>query len=309
MKFVQIGLSKRVVSLMLVAAGFTAVLFYLTCIDVCAGVAGTMAGIDLKYIGLAYLSAVGAGVLMRRQSIVFALLSAGIGAESYLVGYQIKYGEFCPFCMVFGIVVVCLWILQFDRRRWRMMVLMPIGLAMIWLTFDAALPAYGATAPGLPEFGRHGVQLRVYTDYFCSPCSRIEPEMEAFLKSLVDGGKARVIFIDVPLHRNTPMYARLYLRIIDQRSTITDALRLRRLLFDAAEEGIVDAQRLEVHIQNAGFTPTGVDPKPLLDTCNAFFKHDGIRATPTLVVDRGTGAETVDGGSAILSALKALLEN
>ena len=305
-----VWISRRVASMVLVAAGAAAVVFYMTCFDACAGVTGTMGGIALEYVGLVYLAVIGAGLLRHWQTLVFVLLSAGIGAECYLVAYQIHTGDFCPFCLTFGAIVICLWLLQFDRRRWRSMFLVPVGLAVIWLGFDVATPAYGAEAASLPVFGRGSIELRVYTDYFCGPCGRIEPEMETLLKSLVDDGKVRVMFVDVPLHRHTPLYAKHYMQSIGHGSTLDDALRLRRLLFDAAAQGVVDATHLDERIRDAAPTTADVNIEPLLDACNALFKRDRIRATPTLVVERpGGGIERIDGGASILSALKSLLES
>lgn len=299
-------LSKRSWSLILVAAGFAAVLFYMTCMDACAGIAGTMAGIDLEFVGLGYLAVVGFGVLLQREAAVFGLLSAGVGGELYLVGYQVRTGDFCPFCMVFGAVVVGLFLMQFDRRRARLLALIPAGLLAMWVSFDDALPAYGAAPPAIPVYGNGSVELRIYTDYFCGPCSRIEPEMEALLLSLVEQGRVRVRFIDVPLQRHTPMYAKQFLSRIGQGHTIHDALRLRRHLFNDAANAVVDLKMLESGIQSAGFPAGVIDIQPLLSECNAYFKKDNIRSTPTLVVDRGETTDTFTGGGAILKALKQL---
>ena len=93
---------------------------------------------------------------------------------------------YCPYCLIFAAILVFLFL--FNSRRSRLP-LMGIGVALgflLCLLFfkGAASPVY-ADEVLLPSFGQGKVQVRLYTDYFCGPCSHMEPKIEPLLKDLV----------------------------------------------------------------------------------------------------------------------------
>lgn len=301
--------TRKSLSLMLVAAGLLAVVLYATCLDVCAGVAGTVAGIDLKYLGTGFLAAVGIGLLAGWQQPVFWLLSAGIGAEIFLVAYQVRTGEYCPFCLGFGSSIVALFLLQFKRSRLKTLLLaLPLGFLLLLLSFAAApLPGFGAEPAEVPGFGSGPVEVRLYTDYFCEPCRGMEGELEQKLIALVEQEKARILFLDVPLHAPTPLYAGFFLAMVKPEMDIREVLKCRALLFEAARQNLTTPQELKDFMAGEGFVPDGGDYDRVLSRYNGYFEEDRIRSTPTLVVETREGSEKLIGAGEVLEGMDRLL--
>jgi hypothetical protein len=69
------------------------------------------------------------------------------------------------------------------------------------------MPALGEFIPGtmidnlpFPSYGSGKVIVRVYTDYFCSPCRAAEPELESLLLELIKSKKITVVFVACSLY-------------------------------------------------------------------------------------------------------------
>jgi hypothetical protein len=300
--------TRELINLALLVIGFGTIVLYMICTDTCSGVSGTLAGIDLNLVGLLYLPAIGVCLLRNWKLPTGLMLASGVGGEVYLVGYQVYTGEYCPYCLTFGAVVVALCVVNFQRSQLRsQLIALPLGFLILLFSFAAApLPSFGAGSSSLPVFGSGPVEIRLYTDYFCEPCSRLEPELEDKLVALVENGRARVVFIDVPLHPPTPIYAGYFLAMLKPEEGIREALRERGLLFAAAGQDLQSPESLEAFLRQAGCEVAGADKDGNFSFFNQLLAEDAIRSTPTLVVREKGRSESHQGYSKVLKEIDRL---
>jgi hypothetical protein len=305
------GNHRTIGTIFLGAAGIATMAFYSLCDTSCSYLKGGIFGIDLKYIGIGYMSAIIALTLLKQTAYVRALLAGGIGVEFHLVAFQFREDVFCPFCLAFGTIVVLAFILNYEKPRitggWRTRIiyglgeaeLTPIGNKMIplllyvilgylfvVLTFSgSATPAYGAERPSAPSYGEGRYELTVFTDYFCPPCQLVESDMESYLKEFLSKGGVKVTFVDLPFHELTPLYAKYFLYIVNTGGGYKDILHARKVLFalaatnSAATEEVL-AQKLRE--RRVAFKP--YDPKPVFEVWNWMIKAFKANATPTCFV-------------------------
>ena len=208
-------------NLILVLLGLTVMVYYITCKDSCAYLQGALMGLDLKYVGFIFLPVMGVLAILRQWPYLRAVLAGALGAELFLIGFQIRESVYCPYCLAIATIVVLAFIANYERPE-RMhgmsflgMVRFPwparlgpiplsvfvlAGFLFVWLTFSGSvLPAYGAgNEEYVPTFGKGRNELRIYADYFCQPCSSIEPAIENALVQLARSETYRVTFVDVP---------------------------------------------------------------------------------------------------------------
>jgi hypothetical protein len=166
-----------VITVALALIGIVLMLFYSVCDTACAYLKGDISGIDLKYIGIAYMLAIIAFALTKQIALVRISLAAGIGVEVYLVAFQFREDVFCPFCLAFGAVVVLAFILNHERPQtrggWRrriiyglgetelpliryrgvpLLLFVILGYLFVVLTFSgSATPAYGPERLSAPH--------------------------------------------------------------------------------------------------------------------------------------------------------------
>ena len=158
-----------------------------------------------------------------------------------------------------------------------------------------------------PSFGSGAVEVRLYTDYFCPPCRAMEPGVEPILKELLRKNAIRLILVDVPLSRFTPLFARNFLYALKKDNGFEHALRVRKLLMEAStSKEITTQERIEALFKEKGIASGVWDPKPAFDRYNALLQEDKISATPSCVMIKNGQKKTFVGGEDILNALKAL---
>jgi uncharacterized membrane protein len=80
----------------LASAGILTMILYTVCDTSCSYLKGDIFGVDLKYIGVGYMTAIIAFALFKQAAYVRILLAAGIGVEIYLVAFQFREDIFCP---------------------------------------------------------------------------------------------------------------------------------------------------------------------------------------------------------------------
>ncbi len=173
------------------------------------------------------------------------------------------------------------------------------------------LPAHGVKAASgddvFPSFGNGPVDVRIYASYFCPPCRLLEPELEPVLSELVEDGKIRATFVDVPLSRAIP-YIHYFLYALNEDPGMENAFRVRHVLFDVAKErGGPDEIRKafeEEGIAHESFDLTGVFTK-----MNRYLQEDAIRSTPSAVIQTETESTLYTGGGSILEALEAIKQD
>jgi thiol-disulfide isomerase/thioredoxin len=170
----------------------------------------------------------------------------------------------------------------------------------------------GASKPAISQeivptsFGKGKVQVRLYTDYFCGPCSRMEPKVENILADLVRRNVITLTFVDTPVHKTTTLYARYFLYVCNFDRTLAVVLRSRAVLFDAAKNKIEDKEGLEEYLRKNNVRFREMDPRPAFAALSSLMSEDDIRSTPTCVIIRDGKKGVFAGEADITKALEIL---
>lgn len=299
------NVTKHWVNVILSLIGMGIPIFYSLCEESCAYLKGSILSVDLRYIGVFYMGLLLLFSLLRKSSIVLLLLSLGLGAEIHLVAFQIKHLTACYFCLSFGAVIVILFLLNFDTAK-KVLILSSVIVGFILFSFffqGSVTPLY-AEEILIPSFGTGKTQVRLYTDYFCGPCSSLEPKLEKMIPDLVKKETVSIIFIDTPIHKHSSLYATYFLYILNEKKDLPLALRARAVLFEAAKKKVTEKDKLEEYLnkRNMGFKP--FDARTTFKLYNAYFQEDKISATPTCVIWNGEKKSFT--GSNIIKALEGL---
>jgi hypothetical protein len=307
MEVVPMRNSRYIANLALPLVGMGLILYYTVCGQSCAYLKGGILGIDLTYIGLVFAALLFIAGLLRWETAHLFMLSAAVGTEVYLVAFQVRQGVYCPYCLLFGGVLLTLFVINFRvSRRILIAVSIVLGFLLFALFFQGATRPVLADTVLMPSFGNGKVKVRVYTDYFCGPCAQLEPKLEGVLLNLVRNDIATVTFIDTPIHAPTPTYARYFLYILNEKNDFEYALRMRAILFDAAKHNITEKEKLEEHLIKNKVRFKVLDAKPTFTALQRYLDEDGINSTPTAVLYNGQGKSLHKGATDILKALDTL---
>ncbi|MDI6615426.1 MAG: thioredoxin domain-containing protein [Syntrophaceae bacterium] len=300
---------KRGATIVLGLAGIAVMAAYSLCTESCTYLRGSMLGLDLKYLGMFYMGFVLAAGGFGKNTLCAILLSVGLGGEVFLLGFQVMNGVYCPYCLAFAAVVLVLFAIHFERIRPSTAILFAaIGLSVFLCLFSgSATPAY-AEETRIPSFGNGPVKVRIYTDYFCSPCRSMEQELEPIIIDLVRRRIAAVTFVDTPVHRETILYAKCFLGMVTGRSDVSQILRARSALFKAAEKNIRSLPDLEAFLGERGLKCRYVDSSQAFETFRKHLRNDRIDSTPSCVVEGPGGRKKFTGAQEILRVLTRLGE-
>jgi protein-disulfide isomerase len=181
-----------------------------------------------------------------------------------------------------------------------------LGILILLTAAPAGLKAGYVEKVELPSFGKGKIQIRLYTDYFCGPCSRMEPKVEDLLSDLVGRNVITLIFVDTPVHKTTTLYAKYFLYVLNVEHTFNQVLRSRAVLFEAAKSGIEESEKLEEHLKKNGVRFKTIDPTPTFAALSALMNEDGVRSTPTCVIIREGKKSVFSGDVEITKALQLL---
>jgi thiol:disulfide interchange protein DsbA len=281
-------------------------ILYGLCGESCSYLKGSIFSIDLQYAGILYMGLLILFNLLRRSSIVLFFLSFGLGAEMYLIVFQIKHFIACYYCLAFGAVIVILFLLNFDRSKKILMTAsLILGFILFSIFFQGMVTPLYAEEILLPSFGTGKTQVRLYTDYFCGPCSALEPRLEKVITDLVKKGVITITFIDTPIHKHSSLYAMYFLYVLNEKKEFTHALRAREILFEAAKNKITEKKKLEEILKKRGIRFKPFDVKPSFNIYNNYFQEDKIDATPTCVISNGE-KKSFTGVEDIIKALERL---
>lgn len=178
----------------------------------------------------------------------------------------------------------------------------------VWLFVLAPLLSIAQVGGNLSllTFGSGKTKVRLYSDYFCGACSRLEPQLEPIITDLVKRNIITITFVDTPAHKFSPLYAQYFLAILNDKKEMAYALAVRNVLFDAARAGIVDKDKLEAFLAEKGIQFKPFDVKPVFAVLQTYLKEDAIKATPTAVFLKGDKKESFQGVESIVKALKNL---
>ena len=158
----------------------------------------------------------------------------------------------------------------------------------------------------IPSFGSGKIQVRLYTDYFCGPCGRMEPKVEALISDLLRKNAITLTLVDTPAHTFTPLYAKYFLYILKKDRDFPFVLRAREVLFEAAHDQIEEREGLEEFLKKNKVPYREFDPAPSLAALSAMIKEDNVTSTPTCVIIRDGRRGVFTGDVEIPKALELL---
>ena len=135
---------KYLSGIVLSAIAIGVIIYYSICGNSCTYLKGTVLGIELQYVGIAYMGAVMFLNMLRMDSLILAFLSAGVGVELYLLGFQVAHEKYCPYCLAFGAIIFAQLALNFSLRdKWLNLSSMIVALALFALLFEGStFPTY-----------------------------------------------------------------------------------------------------------------------------------------------------------------------
>jgi uncharacterized membrane protein len=135
---------RYLIDIALSAVAVGVIVFYSICGNSCSYLKGSILGVELQYVGIAYMAALIFLNLLKKDFFILVFLSAGLGIEAFLVGFQIVNAKYCPYCLIFGLIVIVQFVLNFDRkRRWFVVSSMIIAMILFAMLFKGtAFPTY-----------------------------------------------------------------------------------------------------------------------------------------------------------------------
>lgn len=113
------------IALSLIGIGLMA--YYDYCDTACSYLKGDICGIDLKWVGIAYMMAIIIFAVFKQTPFVRVLLAAGLGVEVHLYAFQIQNDVYCSFCLAFSVMLILSFIINYEvpsawhenrRRMW-----------------------------------------------------------------------------------------------------------------------------------------------------------------------------------------------
>jgi len=142
--------SKRyIINIVLACVAIALEVYYSICAVACSYLQGSILGINLEYVGIAYMAAIILLSIVKKDDLLLVLLSAGVGIEFYLIGFQIWYNTYCPYCLAFAGIIFILFFLNAQRNR-KMLSVVAMGLALILFSIffkGSVVPSYAFKVP------------------------------------------------------------------------------------------------------------------------------------------------------------------
>ncbi|MCK9226766.1 MAG: hypothetical protein PHT96_00825 [Syntrophorhabdaceae bacterium] len=122
-------------------------IYYSICAGSCSYLRGSIFGIDLQYAGIAYMVFIILLGVLKKDILLFFIVSVGVGIEFYLIGFQVWYDTYCPYCLAFGGIIFLLYIVNFIKDRlFYSLFYMAMGLVVFALVFKGSVaPTYTYT--------------------------------------------------------------------------------------------------------------------------------------------------------------------
>ena len=126
------------------------------------------------------------------------------------------------------------------------------------------------------------------------------------ISELVGKNVITIAFIDTPLHKQSSLYIRYFLYILNEERNFNHALLARKILFEAAHRNITEKEKIEALLRerNVKFKPS--DPAPTFDIFSRYLAEDGVASTPTLVIRQDGGKKKFCGASDVLKAIEGM---
>ena len=170
------------------------------------------------------------------------------------------------------------------RMQCGLQSLLPVAFCFLSLLLSTFTPVLGREASLVPIFGSGSYRLIIFTDYFCQSCQRLENELASEIGDLIARGGVRVSFVDVPIHKLTPLYARYFLYAAKAAGSTQAALHAREVLVDTASRiGAITEPQLEAALKARDVPLKPYDVKPLFAQYNDLVRQYQVSGSPTFV--------------------------
>lgn len=304
---------RNIITIVLAFTGIGIMAYYDYCDTACNYLQGDICGINLKWIGIAYMAMIIVLAASKQMAMMRALLAAGLGVEAHLYAFQVQNDVYCPFCLAFSVMLIlsflvnyevpsawrekrsCMWLYFLGEVNFPMLKLhkLPLllfvllGYLTVLFTFTGSVtPAYGqGPVKEIPSLGKGRYEIIMFTDYFCPPCRRIDTKAESLLKELLATGQVKLTFVDVPFSRPTPLYAKYYLYAVNVDSGINNVFRVRKILFDAAQGRDIEKEDdLIVYLKERKVLWKAFDEKSIFPLLNGIIRKNSINSTPACTI-------------------------
>lgn len=304
---------RHILTILLALVGIGLMAYYDYCDTTCSYLKGDILGIDLKFVGIAYMCIVIIFAAFKQMNYVRALLAAGLGVEVHLYAFQVQNDVYCPFCLAFSVMLILSFLINYEvpsawrEKRSRMwlyflgevsfpmfklnklplLLFSILGYLAVLFTFSGSVtPAYAQLSTGtVPSLGKGPYEIIIFTDYFCPPCKKIDTKAEPLFKELLATGKVKLTFVDVPFSKATPTYAKYYLYAVNADAGMDNILHVRNLFFEAAQvKNIEKEDALIAFLKEKKISWKAMDEKSILPHLSAVIKEHQVNATPTCVI-------------------------
>jgi hypothetical protein len=124
--------------------GIGLMLTYEYCDTSCSYLKGSFLGLDLKWVGVIYMAMFFLSAFVRGgpsatlvTHVRTILISAAVGVEFFLIGFQVIKDTYCPFCIAFSACIFVLFGINFSgMNRWIMVASVLTGLLGFTLFFE-----------------------------------------------------------------------------------------------------------------------------------------------------------------------------
>lgn len=135
---------KYIITIVLAVAAIAIEVYYSICGGACSYLKGSLFGIELQYIGIAYMVCIIILALLKQDRELLILLSAGVGIEFYLIGFQIWFDTYCSYCLAFAAIIFILFLVHFSKKRTVLCIAsVVVALVLFSLFFKgSAKPSY-----------------------------------------------------------------------------------------------------------------------------------------------------------------------
>ncbi len=170
-------------------------------------------------------------------------------------------------------------------------------------------PAAGAEKEAIPSYGQGPHEVLIFSDYFCPPCQTLEPKLEPVLDALYKQGNVKIRFVDTPMHKETPLFAKFYLYAAKAAPDYRAALRARQVLFALAEKENVFwmDERIEEAFRKEKIAYKPFDFRTVQPELNRLISEHRVDSTPTCaILSQGAKARKYVGAGDILKGLRPL---
>lgn len=138
---------RTVMNIVLSCIAVTLEIYYSICAGACSYLEGTIFGVDLQYVGIGYMACIILLSIRKKDTLLLVLLSAGVGIEFYLIGFQVWHNTYCLYCLAFAAIVFILFAMNFKRDRTMLCVVSMVAALILFSIFfkGSLVPTYSYT--------------------------------------------------------------------------------------------------------------------------------------------------------------------